>query len=214
MKTQLIRNHTWARYRLTGCWCMSEKKTVIQIKGKVLLYSIHFSELSSVDASTLINAFVFTRLSFYIMVPNSNTLSRTNGPTSGGLPGGTVVLLLNHSTVSTEQQAQSISTCLVNSFGMLYIDRLLPRPTASWTESSAMTLLVYKDDLSWQAGQMFMKQNWETIANRLDSPQAHQLHKEKICLTYALTWAQMSLTIAMAQPLNLLSHPTSVSGGH
>lgn len=163
MKTQLIRNHTWARYRLTGCWCMSEKKTVIQIKGKVLLYSIHFSELSSVDASTLINAFVFTRLSFYIMVPNSNTLSRTNGPTSGGLPRGTVVLLLNHSTVSTEQQAQSISTCLVNSFGMLYIDRLLPPPPPP-AELRALPWL------SWSIRMTFPDKLAKCSWNRIEKP--------------------------------------------
>ena len=62
---------------------------------KSALFSVHFSKFNSVNDPTLINAFfffflinafMFTRLLFYITVPNSNLLSMPNGPTSGDLP--------------------------------------------------------------------------------------------------------------------------------
>lgn len=49
---------------------------------------------------------MFTRLSFYIRVPNSNTLSMTNAPTSENLPGGFIVVSLKYSIVSSTQQVQ------------------------------------------------------------------------------------------------------------
>lgn len=53
----------------------------------MLLSSVHFSKLSSLNVPALINAFMFTRQAFYVMALNSNTLEVTNGPTAGGLPG-------------------------------------------------------------------------------------------------------------------------------
>lgn len=98
---------------ITCFLCMSKRRTVINSAEQCLLSNVPFSKLNSVDAPTSVKACMFTRRSFHIRIPNSNTLLITDCPTSEDRPRGIIVVLLKaHHSFSLVASTISFSFCL------------------------------------------------------------------------------------------------------